>query len=59
LDIDNEIMITWTANENVWYDGIYWLLGDCIYPNGNPVITPYKVTDKIRQPSAVKLDDNL
>ena len=34
--------------------GIYWLLGDCIYPNGYPVITPYKVTDIIRQPWAIK-----
>ena len=22
LDLDNEIMITWTANENIWYDFI-------------------------------------
>ena len=31
-----------------------YILGDCIYSNGYPVITPYKVTDIIRQPRAVK-----
>ena len=31
-----------------------YILGDCIYSNGNPVITPYKVTDMIPQPRAVK-----
>jgi len=31
-----------------------YILGDCIYSNGDPVITPYKVTDIIRQPRAVK-----
>ena len=31
-----------------------YILGYCIYPNGYPVITPYKVTDIIRQPRAIK-----
>ena len=31
-----------------------YILGDCIYSNGDPVITPYKVTDIIRQPRAIK-----
>ena len=31
-----------------------YILGDCIYPTGYPVITPYKVTDIIRQPRAIK-----
>ena len=31
-----------------------YILEDCIYSNGNPVISPYKVTDIIRQPRAVK-----
>ena len=31
-----------------------YILGDCIYPNCYPVITPYKVTVIIRQPRAIK-----
>ena len=22
MDLENEIMITWTANENIWYDSV-------------------------------------
>jgi hypothetical protein len=64
--LSSTIWISWSRKRRIlqspnraqWtrcISGIYWLFGDCIYPNGNPVITPYKVTDKIRQPSAVKL----
>ena len=31
-----------------------YILGDSNYSNGYPVITPYKVTDIIRQPRAAK-----
>jgi hypothetical protein len=31
-----------------------YILGDCIYSNGYHVLTPYNVTDIIRQPRAVK-----
>ena len=41
-------------NAHLKFPADCYILGDCIYSNGYPVITPYKVTDIIRQPRAVK-----
>jgi hypothetical protein len=58
LDLDNKIMITQIGsigpNAHLKCPDNCYILGDCIYPNCYPVITPYKVTDIIRQPRAIK-----